>query len=105
MNNLTAALVCAALMTFSTTPPVMAGLGKIDRACRQSGRSAATPQMCRCIQKVANSSLNIKERYIVSKWFFNPHAAQQTRQSSRSKDEKLWKRYKAFGEKARTSCG
>ena len=84
--------------------PAIAGIGVIDRACRNSDRSASA-QLCSCIQKVANSSLNLTERRKVAKWFSDPHRAQEIRQSDRRSDEVLWKRYKAFGDKARKTCG
>lgn len=98
-------LVALSVVTLSAAMPAMAGLGVIDKACRNSNRSASSPQLCRCIQKVANASLNRTERRKVAKWFKDPHQAQVVRQSDRSSDEVLWKRYKAFGEKARKTCG
>ncbi|MFT7593524.1 MAG: hypothetical protein ACI8R4_000837 [Paracoccaceae bacterium] len=102
MKKLVLVALCVAILTPAT--PVMAGIGVIDRACRNSDR-AASAQLCSCIQKVANSSLNLTERRKVAKWFSDPHQAQEVRQSDRSSDEVLWKRYKAFGEKARKTCG
>jgi len=97
------ALSAAVLLTASPAP-VLAGLGVIDRACRNSNRSAASPQLCSCIQKVANTSLNRSERRRVAKWFSDPHKAQEVRQSDRRSDEALWLRYKAFGERAKETC-
>ena len=84
--------------------PVAAGFGVIDRACRKADRKAATPQLCRCIQKVAKSSLSMGERRKVAKWMKDPDKAEKARMSDRARDELLWKRYKAFGEKARQQC-
>jgi hypothetical protein len=53
---------------------------------------------------VANSSLNIRERRKVAKWFKNPDKAEQVRMSDRSSDEALWQKYKAFGKQAKKSC-
>ena len=97
--------VCAGLLASGAPAPVIAGPGVIDRACRQSNCQAATPQLCSCIQRVANNSLSRSERRKVAKFFSDPHQAQQVRQSDRHTDEALWKRYKAFGEQARSSCG
>lgn len=94
-----------ALAVSLSTPTPATSAGVIDRACRASDRPAASPQLCRCIQRVANKSLNVSERRRVAKWFKDPHQAQQARQSDRSADERLWKRYKEFGQKARESCG
>lgn len=100
-NALSAAVILAAT---SMVAPVSAAPGVIDRACRQSNRADASPQLCGCIQKVANQSLNMRERRKVAKWFNNPHLAQKVRQSDRRRDEILWERYKAFGEQARQVC-
>lgn len=78
--------------------------GAIERACRQSDRSAANPSLCRCIQKVANVKLTSAERKTVSKWFADPHQAQVTRQSDSSRDARLWERYKLFGDSAAKTC-
>ncbi|MFT6457349.1 MAG: hypothetical protein ACJARR_001149 [Pseudophaeobacter arcticus] len=79
--------------------------GAIERACRSSDRSAASPSLCRCIQKVANVQLTSSERKTVSKWFGDPHQAQVVRQSSNRRDEQLWERYKLFGDTAAKTCG
>lgn len=83
--------------------PAQAGV--IERACRNSDRSAASPALCRCIQKVANVQLTSSERKTVSKWFGDPHQAQVVRQSSNHRDEQLWERYKLFGDTAAKTCG
>jgi len=105
MKKFVLATLSAAILSATSPAPVLAGLGVIDRACRNSSRSAASPQLCSCIQKVANSSLNRSERRKVAKWFGDPHQAQVVRQSDRRSDEALWLRYKAFGEQAKSTCG
>lgn len=97
------AAFCA--LWFLAGTPETAGAGVIDTACRQSDRAAASPQLCSCIQKVANKSLNLAERRKVADWFADPHQAQVVRQSDEPSDEILWERYKAFGERARRTCG
>ncbi len=103
MKRLVSVVLSIAVM--SSGAPVMAGLGVIERACRKADRTAATPQLCTCIQKVANVSLNRGERRKVAKWFDDPHRAQEVRQSDNRKDEALWERYKLFGERAKDNCG
>ncbi|MFT4960949.1 MAG: hypothetical protein ACI92Z_002035 [Paracoccaceae bacterium] len=105
MNTLPVAAICTAVLMFAAPTTVFAGPGSIDHACRQADRPAATPKLCSCIQKVANKSLTRNERYKVSKWFSDPHKAQQTRQSDRRSDETLWLKYKEFGALARKTCG
>lgn len=98
-----AGLLCAGIMGFAVPQPVEAGV--IERACRQSDRSAANPTLCGCIQRVANKKLTRSERKTVSKWFSDPHQAQIIRQSANRKDEQLWERYKSFGDTAAKVCG
>lgn len=99
------AAICTAFLIFATPMQAIAGPGSIDHACRQAARPQATPKLCTCIQQVANTTLTKSERYKVSKWFLDPHKAQQTRQSDRRSDEILWTRYKDFGARAQKTCG
>lgn len=103
MKHFLTAALCAGIVAVQAPSP--ADAGAIERACRQSDRTAATPSLCSCIQQVANRSLTRSERKTVSKWFGDPHQAQVVRQSSRSSDERLWLRYKAFGDTAARTCG
>jgi len=105
MKKILGVMLCAGMLAGLAYTPVFASSGIIDRACRTSGRSAASPQLCRCIQQVANSSLSRSERKRAAKFFKDPHMAQQVRQSDRYSDEKMWKRYKAFGQRAKETCG
>lgn len=102
MKQILAALYCASAI--AVVIPQESSAGVIERACRQSDRTAANPSLCRCIQKVANRELSRGERRTVAKWFSDPHQAQVVRQSDRSSDEVLWKRYKAFGQTAQKTC-
>ncbi len=104
MKKLVLAMLSIAMLSSVAPIPAIAGLGVIDRACRQSDRSASSPQLCSCIQKVANSSLNMRERRKVAKWFKSPDKAEKVRMSDRSSDEALWQKYKAFGVQANKSC-
>lgn len=103
MKHFLTAAACAALL--AGLMPAGAQAGSIERACRQSDRTAASPRLCRCIQQVADRSLSRGEQRTVAKWFSDPHRAQVVRQSDRRSDERLWLRYKAFGEHAAQSCG
>lgn len=103
MKTFLTTALCAGFL--AALAPAGAEAGAIERACRQSDRTAASPGLCNCIQKVANRSLTASERKKVSKWFADPHQAQVVRQSSNRSDERLWLRYKAFGDHAARSCG
>ncbi len=96
-------LISMTAAALSWVAPV-AEAGVISRACMQSNRTAATPALCGCIQQVANATLTRTERKKASKFFSDPHMAQEVRQSDRSRDEVFWKRYRAFGERARMTC-
>ena len=102
MKNLIFVILSAAM--FAAAAPVVAAPGVINRACQKADRNAATPRLCGCIQKVANSSLSMGERRKVAKWFKDPAKAEKVRMSARGWDELLWKRYKAFGQRAREQC-
>lgn len=82
--------------------PVRAGA--IEQACKSSDRRAASPSLCRCIQSVAERRLTTREQREVSQWFRDPQMAQDVRQSSKRADERLWDRYKRFGEDAAKIC-
>ena len=103
MKHFLTAAACAAFL--AGLMPVESQAGTIERACRQSDRTAASPRLCRCIQQVADQSLTRSEQRTVAKFFADPHRAHVVRQSDRRSDERLWLRYKAFGENAARSCG
>ncbi len=79
--------------------------GFIGNACLKANRPAANRELCNCIDKVAKKNMTRAQRKKASKFFSDPHKAQVVRQSSRPSDEKLWKNYKAFSQKAASSCG
>ena len=102
MKLLLIPLLCAGMMT--VTAPTPAEASAVERACRQSDRSASSRELCSCIGKVAKVSLTNSEQRTVAKWFSDPHQAQVVRQSDSRSDERLWLRYKAFGERAAQFC-
>ncbi len=99
------AAILAAIIGLELVPAAPAAAGVIERACRLSDSPSATPELCSCIQEVADRNLNMFERRKVAKWFNDPDLSQKARQSHRKRDRKLWERYKAFGEEARQTCG
>lgn len=94
--------VFASLIVLTLTAPVQGGV--IERACMSGGRSAATPNLCGCIQQVADLTLRNSEQRKAASFFRDPHKAQETRQSSRNSDRTFWQRYRAFGAAAETYC-
>ena len=99
------ALIFAASAVLIVSSAVPSEAGVISRACLKADRSAASPELCGCIQGVANTSLTFSERRKASKFFDDPQLAQDLRQSDRRSDEKFWERYKAFGQRAAKLCG
>ncbi len=86
----------------AVTLPAQSGV--IERACLSAARDAATPQLCTCIQSVANQTLRNSEQRKAARFFRDPHRAQEVRQSSRQSDRVFWDRYVAFGAAAETYC-
>jgi hypothetical protein len=81
-----------------------ASAGPIERACLQSGRQAATPALCGCIQRAADQTLSRADQSRAATFFRDPHRAQEVRQSKRAADEEFWRRYRAFGAAAESAC-
>ena len=103
MFRLTLAACLCISSTLATVPA--ADAGTIERACRSSTRGATQASLCSCIQQVAEQRLTRSEQRTVSKWFADPHRAQEVRQSARQGDARLWKKYKTFGSDAERICG
>lgn len=78
--------------------------GEIGRACMTGGRDAASPQMCSCIQGVANTSLSGSDQRRAARFFANPDEAHETRASDGPRDEAFWERYSAFAARAEAIC-
>ncbi len=97
-------LMALGLALALTAIPMTADTSRIKSACLQSDRLGATSSRCSCIQKVANKSLTRSDRRLASKFFSDPHKAQEIRQSDRRSHEEFWKRYRAFGDAAQATC-
>ncbi|MDB4112390.1 arginine transporter [Yoonia sp.] len=78
--------------------------GDISQACLEANRRAATPELCSCVQQVANQSLSNSDQTRAAVFFSEPQLAQDTRQSDRSSDERFWQRYRAFTDLAGQIC-
>ena len=74
--------------------------GDIGRACVTSGREAASPQLCSCVQGVANQTLSASDQRRAARFFDDPDRAQETRTSDSAGDEAFWLRYRAFADTA-----
>lgn len=83
---------------------VLFATGPIQRACQSQGRKAATAQRCGCVQAVANQALSPADQRRGVKFFRDPHKAQEVRQSSSASNERFWRDWKAFGDRAEQLC-
>ena len=98
MKRITIAAVAMVVISY----PVQANV--IERACNSSDRDAANPELCGCIQAVADLTLTRSEQRRAAGFFDDPHEAQEVRQSDRRSDEEFWLKYRAFGETAEEYC-
>jgi len=98
-------ILCAALaITSVPMAPTTADAGIITRACLKADRKAASRRLCGCIQSAANKTLTKSDQRLASKFFKDPHKAQEIRQSDRASHEVFWKKYKKFGSTAEAYC-
>ena len=79
--------------------------GEISRACLAADRSAATPQLCGCIQGVANRELSSSDRSRIARFFADPEFAHAIRISDTPANDAFWERFQAFTASARAQCG
>ncbi|NNE52962.1 MAG: hypothetical protein HKN30_11240 [Sulfitobacter sp.] len=85
-------------------PVVLYATGPIQKACLAEGRRAASRARCGCIQAVADRELSGTDQRRGARYFKNPHALQQVRQSDGATNERFWKAWKAYGQKAAQLC-
>jgi hypothetical protein len=78
--------------------------GDIGRACLQSGRDAASQQLCSCVQGVANQTLTGADQRRAARFFDDPDRAEETRFSDRPADDAFWARYRDFADTAEAIC-
>lgn len=78
--------------------------GPINTACLQSDRKARSRALCGCIQAVANDTLSGAEQRRAVQFYSNPQKAQDIRQSDRPGDERFWRAYRAYAERAEQVC-
>ena len=81
-----------------------AGAGPISGACNKSSRSAATPGLCSCIQRVADLTLRGDDQRRIATFFREPDKAQGVKMSKTSGDDRFWERYEVFGRQAELVC-
>lgn len=97
-------LPALALALIGSLAPVPAAANAIERACLQSGRSAANPALCSCIGSAAQRTLTGSQMRAGARFFQDPQRAQDVRQSDRRNHEELWRAWRNFGETAEAMC-
>ena len=100
-------LMIAALAVALAGPvlvPAPAQAKAIQSACLSSDRAQGNRQLCRCIQSAADQTLTQRDQRTGAKFFTDPDAAQDVRQSDRRVDEAFWERWRNFGDTATALC-
>lgn len=87
-----------------TAPAALFATGPIQQACQRAGRKAASRARCGCVQAVANRELSARDQRRGASYFSNQHALQVVRQSDNPGDERFWKLWKAYGQRATSLC-
>jgi hypothetical protein len=93
-----------ALALAGVLAPLPAAANPIERACLQSGRSAANTALCSCVGSAAERTLTNRQMRDGARFFRDPQRAQDVRQSSRRNDEELWRAWRNFGQTAEAMC-
>ena len=78
--------------------------GVIGQACQASDRSAASAQLCSCIQRAANATLRGSDQSKAAEFFADPQLAHDTKMSTTAANDAFWVRYTNFTETAQRSC-
>lgn len=78
--------------------------GEIGEACVASPRGGASARTCGCVQGVANRMLSGSDQARVAAFFDDPDRAQALRVRDDAASEALWRRYRAFADRAAAVC-
>lgn len=100
---------CGRAERFKGTPgPHTGGMpmtfGPISKACMASDRKRRSRALCGCIQAVANDTLTSSQQRRAVGFYSNLQEAQDIRQSDRANDERFWKAYRDYGDRAAAQC-
>ncbi|TMV52565.1 hypothetical protein FGG78_39500 [Thioclava sp. BHET1] len=96
-----ALMIALALAPLGAT---VAAAGPIGSACNNSSRNGANPQICACIQQVADRTLDHADQRRAAGFFRDPQRAQDVRMSTTDSDNSFWQRYTSFGQAAASIC-
>ncbi len=89
-------------LTLAST--AMLSAGPVESACNRSSRDAANPNLCGCIQQVADMTLDGGDQRRAASFFKDPEKAHKVWMSKSNSDDLFWDRYKAFGAMAEAYC-
>ncbi|HEY9039762.1 MAG TPA: hypothetical protein VIN05_12570 [Roseovarius sp.] len=78
--------------------------GPIKSACLASDRKVRSNYLCGCIQAVADQNLSRGDQRQAIKFYSDPQAAQDIRQSDRASDKSFWKSYSTYAKQAERTC-
>lgn len=78
--------------------------GPIKSACLASDRKVRSDHLCGCIQAVADQNLSRGDQKRAVKFYSDPQAAQDIRQSSSASDKGFWKSYSDYAKQAERTC-
>lgn len=81
-----------------------AATAPVSRACLAADRSAASPALCGCVQRVANAELSRADRARLVRFFEDPEFAHSIRISDTTANDDFWRRYQDFVGSARDQC-
>ncbi len=79
--------------------------GPLSNACMASDRKARSPDLCGCIQAVADKTLSGSQQRRAASFYNDPQKAQDTRTSDRSSNKAFWDAYVGYGKRAAKTCG
>jgi len=98
-------ILAAALLALALPlSPAPAVAGPIESACLNSGRTAASRALCRCIDQVAAQTLTRADQRQAARFFRDPQRAQDVRMSKSDRDNAFWQRYRNFATAAESRC-
>jgi hypothetical protein len=105
LSALVALTACSGGRDRGTSESMRGATGDVSRACLAADRSAATPALCGCVQRVANNELSSRDRSRLANFFADPETAHSIMISDTDANDAFWVRYRAFTRTARNQCG
>ncbi|AGI69179.1 hypothetical protein OAN307_c37200 [Octadecabacter antarcticus 307] len=105
LSALVALTACSGGRDRGNSGSLRGATGNVSRACLAADRSAATPALCGCVQRVANTELSSRDRSRLAAFFTDPETAHAIMISDTNTNDAFWARYRAFTTSAHNQCG